>query len=116
MSTKIQSIYEKMLQNPKNRIKTQIKQPTPYEDLGIKDPNLTLESKDVNVLTPEEEDMINAIDKRMEMRKKGLDPGSINTSSVDESRIQKLEDQIKEIQETLIHLMNTHMKLLEKNG
>ncbi len=101
--------YEKMLQNPKNRRSTsgEMKQPMPNSADAL--------GADTSVIPPEvntgasAEDLadMNAIDARMAARKAGkLQEGPKASSD--------LERRVTEIEQLLIEVMKTHMKLLEK--
>lgn len=109
------STYEKMLENPKNRVKTSMKQPMPGQsELKGADTSKIDTIKEEGV-SPEEESFFSAIDKRMALRRQGKINDSSNvSSSVPNDRIQKLEKQVSEMQELMITMMKTHMKLLEK--
>jgi hypothetical protein len=118
-----QKAYEKMLQDPKNRVSTQgkIKQPTPYSDGIAKDPDGTRLEEDSNVLTAEEQATMDAIDQRMARRQQGDGVIRVEGGPVSESRFEKLEKdnrkmkkQISEIQELMMDMMKAHMKLMEK--
>ena len=117
--------YEKMLQNPANLVSTtgKIKQPMPTaaELSGvtggkkIDTSNLPEESKrqgNLEDVSPEEEAFLSTIDKRMAARKRGELPAINEQGGSD--RIVKLENQVKEIQELLVEVMKTHMKLIER--
>ena len=115
--------YEKMLQDPKNRVSSsgKIKQPAPtVSELNgvaagkkLDTSNLPEESNrqgNLEDISEEEQSYLSAIDKRMALRREGKLP---DISSKDD-RILKLEKQVNEIQELLIEVMKTHMKLLDK--
>jgi len=107
------SIYEKMLQNPKNRKSTSgtIHQPTPYDtgaSLPVSVPKETGED-----LTGEEAAFLANIDSRMAMRAAGK-PVNESKTTGDISRIAILEKEVSELKELMTEMMKTHMKLLER--
>ena len=102
--------YEKMLQNPKNRTSTtdqmvKMKQDSPYESVGIQDPETALVEEGIS---PEDRSMFASMDKGMQARWNNNEGGGENR------RIDNLEKQIAEMQELLVTVMKTHMKLLDK--
>ena len=105
------SIYEKMLQTPKNRVSSTgtIKQPSPYDSGSIKAPMSEAGEK----INAEEDAYLASIDQRMAARKKGESVSESDTTS-DVSRIVILEKEVKELQTLMTEVMKTHMKLLEK--
>ena len=104
----VSNMYEKMLENPKNRISSSgtIKQPTPFDGQAN---NPISTGEDLNT---EETDYLADVDRRMALRAAGEE---VNESETEEDvRIAKLEKDITELQELMTEMMKTHMKLLEK--
>ena len=98
--------YQKMLQNPKNRISTsgQLKQPMPNEStIGVQGADLNnIPGKDVE--DPKEMEYLAGIDARIAARK----AGQLNENSTG------LEKRVKDIEDLLTEIMKTHMKLINK--
>jgi len=122
-NTRAQEIYEKMLKKPENRTNSagQMKQPSPFDDPEISgsdvDTSKIEETPERADISPEEQSYLSEIDRRMALRKEGKLPGHPGTRAsaqapVDESRIDKLENQVKEMEELLIEIMKAQMKLL----
>ena len=111
----VADIYAKMLQDPKNRIKTQVKQPTPFDDpkvageIGKKPEEEEQKIVKTEEITSEEKAYLADLDKRMAMRAAGKAPAP---SSPD--KIQVLENRITEVENALKLVMDTHMKLVKK--
>ena len=119
--SKSQEIYEKMLKNPKNRTNSsgQMRQPSPFDDPEIRggdiDTSKIEESQDPKTadVSQEEQTYLAEIDRRMALRREGKPAADTRASApVDESRIDKIENQVKEMQELLIEIMKAQMKLL----
>lgn len=123
--SKSQEIYENMLKNPKNRTSSsgQVKQPSPFEDAEIRGGNIDTskieESQDPKAgdVSQDEQNYLSEIDRRMKLRKEGKMAPPADTPAgaharVDESRIDKIENQVKEIQDLLMEIMKAQMKLL----
>ena len=107
-------IYEKMLQNPKNRSSSSgtMKQGTPYDSgsgAGVKAPMAEAGEK----LNAEEDAYLANIDERMALRKKGESVSESDTTS-DVSRIVILEKEVKKLQMLMTEVMKAHMQLMEK--
>ena len=120
--------YEKMLQNPKNRVSTsgKIKQPMPNAATiksaaggKVDTSNLPEESKRLEDVSEEEQSYLSAIDQRMMARRKGelppLHAGASAGAGVSEQRIQKLEERLQEMQELLMEIMKAQMHIIN-NG
>lgn len=105
----VANLYEKMLQNPKNRQSSQgkVKQPSPYSDMGMADPNESIEDKGI---LPEDLAMMSAVDKRMAKRASG----EIKDIPVGNNRLEKLEKDVNELKELVTEMMKVHIKLLNK--
>lgn len=102
MSTKIQSIYEKMLQNPDFKKKLIIEQPTPENPSGrIKD-------EYGNVLNKRESDTMKELDRRMMERQR------MQQSSDELNEIEKLKKRVKTLEEALITVMKSNEKLIKR--
>jgi len=103
------SIYEKMLQDPKNRKSSSgtMRQPTPY-DAGASLPASIPAGEE---LTSDEAAYLANIDSRMALRAAGK---PVNETTGDASRIIKLEQEISELKELMTVMMKTHMKLLKE--
>ena len=102
------SAYEKMLRNPENRISTSgmMKQPTP-NDANIGAVADLSEVSGNEKLDPEEAAYLSGIDARMKARAAGT-PMNEGVMTGD------LEKRVKQIEELLVEVMKTHMKLIEK--
>ena len=124
---KSQKLYEKMLKKPSNQGSSSgtMRQPTPFDDARVtgeiksgKVDASNIETPEQNTehdVSPEEQGWLSEIDNRMAARKKGItpaDPSTRASAAVDESRMDKIELQIKEIQDLLIDIMKAQMKLL----
>jgi hypothetical protein len=104
----VQSAYEKMLKNPQNRISTSgmMKQPMPNEsNIGATADLSKIPGKDLT--DPVEDAYMADVDARMKARASGT---PLNEGVM----IGSLEKRVKEIEELLVEVMKTHMKLLEK--
>lgn len=101
------SIYEKMLQNPKNRKSSSgtIHQPTPYDTGKAPAP-----ARVADHLTSEESAYLSNIDSRMALRAAGKVDESKTTGDI--SRIGILEKEVSELKELMTVMMKTQMKLL----
>jgi|GEM_PF-5299955 hypothetical protein len=99
----VQSIYENMLKNPKNKIRTQIKQPTPFDNGG----NVNIQTKKDD----EQESFLRNIDERIE-RKKNLSGNIVEQTSLE--KISKLEEKVKELEGLMTIMMKQQIKLMEK--
>jgi len=105
----VANIYEKMLQNPENLVKRQIRQPTPFDNPKVleKTENEPEKIEKTEELSEAERNYMADLDKRMAMRAAGKAP-------VSSSPIQILENRIQEIEKVLKMVMDTHMKLIKK--
>lgn len=124
---KSQELYENMLKKSENRGSSSgtMRQPTPFDDPGMsaeinsgKVDTSNIDTPEQNTehdVSPEEQAYFSAIDQRMADRQKGKLPakaGARASARVDESRIDKIEYQVKEMQDLLIEIMKAQMKLL----
>lgn len=107
-------IYAKMLQDPKNRVKTQIKQPTPFDDPQVKNvvnqkEQPKEEPEKLTEISGEDKAFLDDLDKRMALRAAGKKFPVQNNN-----RVKNLENRIKELEEAVKLVMDTHMKLISK--
>ena len=104
----VMSIYEKMLQDPKNRKVSNMKQPTPDRaEVCISD-NITETKKyDPN------EDFFAAVDRRIaEKKKNGIE---ITPPLVEETKVNTgLEKRVKDLEDLVTEMMKTQIKLINK--
>ncbi len=111
----VSNIYEKMLQNPENRKRSFIKQPTPFDGHDKVVPKKTVNESDIDA----DDAFFKAVDSRMS-RKKGKSNTSnkiennINNIEVLEEEIELLKNRVKELEELVTTVMKTHMKLIKK--
>ena len=108
MSKAIQSAYQKMLENPNNRIKTTIKQPTPFDKEtpikeSIQDPFQKVGADDPDAL------MLKEIDRRIAEKKKI----GITNEKYQLNEVEKINKRLDTIEETLMNIMKAHVKLMK---
>jgi hypothetical protein len=97
--------YEKMLKDP-NKRKTstgQMKQPTPYDEIGIPDPDTQIEEG----VSAEEKAYLAEIDRRVSQRQQGT--GTVNEND----RLVKMEKSLNDIKDLLVEMMKAQMQILE---
>ena len=118
------SIYEKMLQNPKNQKRTYMKQnmPSMSELKGAAGGKVDLSNVAETVspgsseyLSAEQEAEFADIDARMSKRWSGERSDKDLVTEQSSSRVAKLEKDVNELKDMMMMLMKTHMKLLN-NG
>jgi len=102
MSTKIQSIYEKMLKNPEFKKKLIIEQPTP------ENPNGRIKDEYGNDLTSKEKLAMDELDRRMIERQKRQQ--FFNESN----EIEKLKKRIDSLEEALTIVMKSNEKIIKR--
>ena len=106
----VQSIYEKMLQNPSNRRVSTIRQPTPFDGH-----DKVVPKKEVKQKVDEDDAFFRAVDRRM--ANKSTSTSSINESLIDTAsakKIAKLEARIDELEELVTIMMKQQMKLMKE--
>jgi hypothetical protein len=110
MSVAVQSAYEKMLQNPDNRVSSagMMKQPTPGNaDTAGADISQVQDVKESGT-NPEEAAYFAGIDARMAARKDGSPVNETLTVKSD------VETRLKEVEDLLVEVMKVHMKIIKK--
>jgi hypothetical protein len=117
----VSEIYEKMLQNPRNRKSSsgEIKQPTPF-DGGGKLPSNVKENIDKSVdISAEEMAFLNAVDQRIAHKKANneeigkKEPSNPSGRLVEE--IKSLKSRVKELEELVTVMMKQQMKLMNED-
>lgn len=105
----VQSIYEKMLQEPKNRRVSTIKQPTPFDGHDKVAPKAKPKKEDV----PDADDQFfRAVDQRMATKKSGTSTPLVEQASA--NKIAKLEARIDELEELVTIMMKQQMKMMKE--
>jgi len=97
-----------MLQNPENRKRSHMPQPTPD---GLKQPTAIKEKVDPfqpTEISAEDAAMIAEMDKRMAAKKSG----SVVKPQLNE--MEKINDRLNTIEQTLMEIMKTHIKLIKR--
>ena len=104
----VQSIYEKMLQNPSNRKRSYVKQPTPFDGHDKVAPKVSKDKSD----SSGDDAFFRAVDQRMASKSSST---SINETLMDKaaaSKIAKLEERIDELEQLVTVMMKQQMKLM----
>jgi hypothetical protein len=102
----IQSIYENMLKDPKNRTRTYVKQPTPFDGHDKVVPTKK-EKKDID------ESFLRSIDKKIAQKNSNTPSNNMIVESATLEKVAKLEERINELEELLTIIMKQQIKLLE---
>jgi hypothetical protein len=105
----VQSIYEKMLQNPSNRRVSTMRQPTPFDGH-----DKVVPKKEVKQKIDEDDAFFRAVDRRMTSK---TSTSSTNESIIDTAsakKIAKLEARIDELEELVTIMMKQQMKLMKE--
>lgn len=107
----VQSLYEKMLQNPKNRVSSSgtLRQPTPFDGHDKVVPSSKNESKKEN--TDMDDAFFRQVDKRMANKKSSSSTPIFEEASA--KKIAKLEARIDELEELVTIMMKQQMKLMK---
>jgi hypothetical protein len=103
----VQSIYENMLKNPKNRARSTIKQPTPFDGHDKVVPTAK-KVKEEDVI---DDSFLRSIDERMARKNSGTSNTIVESATFD--KVAKLEKRIDELEELVTIMMKQQMKLLE---
>ena len=106
----VQNIYEKMLQNPKNRVSSSgtLKQPTPFDGH-----DRVVPAKEEKKNTVDQDDaFFRQVDARMASKKSGSSTPLLEQASA--GKIAKLEARIDELEELVTIMMKQQMKLMKE--
>jgi hypothetical protein len=104
MSNTVQSAYEKMLENPDNRVSSSgmMKQPVPN---GAETAGAAVVQENTKE-DPQEAAYMAGIDARMKARATGQVNDTITSPN--------LETRLKEVEDLLVEVMKVHMKIIKK--
>jgi len=99
--------YEKMLRDPNKRKTTtgQIKQPTPYDEMGIPDPDSGIDDG----LSAQEKAFMAEVDRRVSRKQQGM----LNEGGMSGDRLAKMEKSLNDIKDLLVEMMKAQMQILE---
>ena len=115
----VSDIYQKMLQNPKNRVSSSgtVRQPTPFDSGGRLPPGVKKPVREGSSVSTEEAAFLNAVDQRLAYKKANNEEvgGSPDNESSMVTEIVSLKSRVKELEELVTVMMKQQMKLMNED-